>query len=102
MPRQERDGLRHRVLPVRPLRQPVPLVAVDEQFALLAAGGEDGVNLLGLAQRNPRVVGPVDDEQRRPQLVDPGQRRRLAQELSVGGQAAVLALAVRPPCSRGT
>src|SRR5580658_1129339 len=29
VPGQERDGLGHRVLPVRPLRQPVPLVAVD-------------------------------------------------------------------------
>ena len=62
VPGQERDGSRQRVLPVRPLRQPVPLVAVDEQLALLAAGGEDGVDLLGLAQRDPRVVGPVDEE----------------------------------------
>ena len=59
------------------------------------------MDLLGLAQRHPGVVGPVDDEQRRPQLVDPGERRHLVQELAVGGQAAVLALPVGPPVGGG-
>src|ERR1700728_4236280 len=94
VPGQEGDGLGHGVLPVGALGQPVPLVAVDEQLALLAPGGQRGVDLLGLAQRHPRVVGPVDDEQRRPDLVDPGQRRGLVQELAVVGQRAVLPLAV--------
>src|SRR3954447_5397709 len=71
----------------------MPLVVVDEELARDAASLELGVELLGLRERHPRVVGPVDDDQGRADLVDAADRRHLLEELAVGREVAVLALA---------
>jgi hypothetical protein len=59
-----------RVFAVAPLGQAVSLVSVHEQLALPAAAGHGPVDLLGLAQRHPRVVRAVDDEQRGGDVVE--------------------------------
>ena len=58
------------------------------------------MDLLGLAQRHPGVVRPVDEEERRPDPVDVRDRRRLDEEVEIALQRAVLALAKRPPVLR--
>src|SRR3984957_15781528 len=57
---QERHRLGHRVGAVGPIGQAVALVAVDQQLAFLAPAGQGGVDLLGLAERHPRVVSAMD------------------------------------------
>src|SRR5438309_1363624 len=54
-----------------------------------------------LPQRHAWIVGAVDDEQRRADVVDVGERRRLDEEVVVVGERSVLALAERPPPLRG-
>src|SRR5262249_10833266 len=94
MPGQELDGPRVGVQPVGRLGQAVALVGIDHELALDAAGPQRGFDLLSLAEGHPRVVGAVDDEQRRANVADARQRGCLLEELAVVGQAAVLALAV--------
>ena len=69
------------------------LVGIDEQLAADALVLQGGVQLLRLRQRHPGIVGPVDDEQRRSQLADVGERGRLVQEVEVGVEEAVLPFA---------
>src|SRR5262249_23741961 len=98
--REEFKRGREGVQPVGTLREAVPFVAVHAKLARNALGAERGVQLLGLGQRYPGVVRAVDDEQRRGHVVDAREWRCLGQEVTVMLEAAVLALAHRPPVGR--
>src|SRR5437588_12843976 len=100
-PLEERGGAREGLDPVRELCDGVALVIEDQQFARDALVRQDGMDVLGLRNRHPRVVAAVLDEERRTDCVDVGHRRRLEQELPVVGERAVLPLACGAPVVGG-
>jgi hypothetical protein len=82
---EELDHLRVGLDSVLAFREAVALVLVDEQFGRdVFARGLD--HLLGLAERDPRVVRAVDDEQRRTDAVGAVDRTDGFEELAVIGE----------------
>jgi hypothetical protein len=75
----------------------VPFVVVDQQLAGDAAAPHGGHQLLGLTQRDAWVLGAVDEEEGCADRVGPAQRGGGGEEFAVGGEGAVLPLAVGPP-----
>ena len=85
---QELDGGGVRVDPVGALGEAVTLVVVHPQLAVDALAVEGGLDLPGLRQRDARVVGAVDHEQRRDHVVEVGERRGLRRGSRGGGRGS--------------
>ena len=90
------DGQRVRDQFVLELRDLVALVFEAQKFHRAAQCLQAAHHLLRLADRHPRVVSAVDDQQRRADPFDVLDRGQLLEKLSVAFQAAVLGLAQVP------
>jgi len=77
------------------------LVRIDLELALDALVVEGGLDLLRLGQGHPGVVRAVDDEERRPHVVQVRDGRSLLEERAVVLEAAVLPLPVSAAIPRG-
>ena len=91
---QEVRNLRVAIQLVRKLHDTVAFVAVAKIFHADTPAFQILHNLLRFADRNPGIVGAVDDHQRRGDLMGHVDGRNLSQHIPVIGQGAVLSLSM--------
>src|SRR5579871_6158550 len=86
---------------VLPTDDAVPLVLEDQEVHGPAQSPERGGDLLRLGDGDPRIVAPMDEEERGSDLAGVAGRGDRLEELAVGGQAAILRLPEPPPPDPG-